>query len=83
MDAAPANHIHEFEAALGVNIRRLSKIGESGRDRRLASQDGIRELIPMNRLFWQAVLAFLVLPGTVAFVVPLLLFAPVRRPVFR
>jgi protein-S-isoprenylcysteine O-methyltransferase Ste14 len=27
-------------------------------------------------LFWQAVLAFLVLPGTVAFVVPLLLFAP-------
>ncbi len=30
----------------------------------------------MNRLFWEAVLAFLVLPGAVAFVVPLLLFAP-------
>jgi hypothetical protein len=30
----------------------------------------------MNRLFWQALLAFLVLPGTVAFVVPLLLLAP-------
>jgi protein-S-isoprenylcysteine O-methyltransferase Ste14 len=30
----------------------------------------------MNRLFWQAVLAFLALPGTVAFVVPLLVLAP-------
>jgi protein-S-isoprenylcysteine O-methyltransferase Ste14 len=30
----------------------------------------------MNRLFWQAVLAFLALPGMVAFVVPLWLPAP-------
>jgi protein-S-isoprenylcysteine O-methyltransferase Ste14 len=30
----------------------------------------------VNRLFWQAVLAFLVLPGTVACVIPLLLIAP-------
>jgi protein-S-isoprenylcysteine O-methyltransferase Ste14 len=30
----------------------------------------------MNRLFWQAVLAFLALPGMVAFVVPLWLLAP-------
>jgi hypothetical protein len=30
----------------------------------------------MNRLFWLAVLAFLVLPATVAFAVPLLLIAP-------
>jgi protein-S-isoprenylcysteine O-methyltransferase Ste14 len=46
---------------------------------RRVSQSSInlaRELIPMNRLFWQAVLAFLVLPGTVAFVVPLSLIAP-------
>ena len=44
--------------------------------RSLASQGGIHDLIAMNRLFWQAVVAFLVLPGTVAFVVPLLLIAP-------
>jgi protein-S-isoprenylcysteine O-methyltransferase Ste14 len=30
----------------------------------------------LNRLFWQALLAFLVLPGMVAFVVPLMLLAP-------
>jgi len=30
----------------------------------------------MNRLFWQAVLAFLALPGIVGFVVPLLVLAP-------
>ena len=30
----------------------------------------------MNRLFWQAVLAFLALPGMVAFAIPLLLVAP-------
>lgn len=30
----------------------------------------------MNKLFWQALLAFLALPGTVAFAVPLLLLAP-------
>ena len=30
----------------------------------------------MNRLVWQAVLAFLALPGTVAFVVPLFVLAP-------
>ena len=36
----------------------------------------------MNRLFWQAVLAFLVLPGMVAFVVPLLLLADGRPGAF-
>lgn len=30
----------------------------------------------MNKLFWRAVLAFLVLPGTVAFLVPLSLLRP-------
>ncbi len=30
----------------------------------------------MNRLFWQAVLAFVALPGMVAFAAPLLLLAP-------
>src|SRR5437867_1776965 len=30
----------------------------------------------MTRLFWKALLAFLVLPGTVAFAVPLLLLKP-------
>jgi protein-S-isoprenylcysteine O-methyltransferase Ste14 len=30
----------------------------------------------VNRLFWKALLAFLVLPGTVAFAVPLLLLKP-------
>ena len=30
----------------------------------------------MNRLFWQAVLAFLALPGVVAFLIPLVVFVP-------
>ena len=30
----------------------------------------------MSRLFWKALLAFLVLPGTVAFIVPLTIFLP-------
>ena len=30
----------------------------------------------MNRLFWQAVLAFLALPGVVAFLIPLAIFLP-------
>ena len=53
-----------------MSLRRAAHfvaVSQSGRN---------RDLIPMNRLFWQAVLAFLVLPGTVAFVVPLLLIAP-------
>ena len=33
----------------------------------------------MSRLFWKALLAFLVLPGIVAFVVPLTLFPPSSR----
>ena len=32
----------------------------------------------MNRLFWQALFAFLVLPGLVAFVIPLALISPPR-----
>ena len=33
----------------------------------------------MSKRFWKATFAFLVLPGTVAFAVPLLLFVPGRR----
>jgi protein-S-isoprenylcysteine O-methyltransferase Ste14 len=36
----------------------------------------------MNWLFWQAVIAFLALPGMVAFVVPLLVLAPVSPSSF-
>ncbi len=34
----------------------------------------------MNKLFWQSAIAFLALPGVVAFAVPLFLAAPLRVP---
>ena len=37
-----------------------------------------RYVVTMNRLFWKSAIAFLALPGVVAFAVPFLLAAPVR-----
>jgi protein-S-isoprenylcysteine O-methyltransferase Ste14 len=54
----------------------MSRLTAQDRHPHAAGACGVQLPAPMNRLFWQALLAFLVFPGTVGFVGPLLVLAP-------